>query len=156
MECFEKFGTKILKNWFNNILAGGRMLEERRESRCVLIYKNEEDIQNCRSYRGIKIMSTQRNYGKSIEKNALHQRRSVDLHQKEVPVLPMEFVHYINCLSNTEKTNQPLLCVFIDSEKVCMIECKEIRRRSAWEVQQYRKGANYWFKLCMKKVGYDT
>ena len=52
-----KFGVKLLKNWFNSIIAEGRIPEEWRESMLVPIYKNKGDIQDCGNYRGIKLMS---------------------------------------------------------------------------------------------------
>lgn len=50
-------GFMSLAKLFNGILRSKKMPNEWRKSTLVLIFKNNEDIQNCVDYRVIKLMS---------------------------------------------------------------------------------------------------
>ena len=50
-------GVEFLVNFFNRLLQGEKMLDERRRSVLVPLYKGKGDIKECGNYRGIKLMS---------------------------------------------------------------------------------------------------
>ena len=132
---------KLLRNWFNDIIAEGTILDEWQDSVLVPIYNNEGDIQDCKSYRSIKLIShTMKILERLIEKRLRDLvyigRDSLALCQEEVP--PMLFLLSHNRLSQyrkhyTEKIQiqrkpQNLHCAFIDLEKT--YDC--VSRKEVW------------------------
>ena len=57
LRACEKGGIAVLTKLFNEILREEKMPEAWRESVVVPIFKGKGDIQDCRNYRGIKLMS---------------------------------------------------------------------------------------------------
>ena len=56
-KCLGELGLKYLTWMFNQLLKGKRMPEECRKSVLVPIFKNKGNVQCCRNYRGIKLIS---------------------------------------------------------------------------------------------------
>ena len=48
--------VEVLTKICNNMLDGGKMPEERRNSILMPIYKGKEDVKQCGSYRGLKLL----------------------------------------------------------------------------------------------------
>ena len=55
-KCLGAEGTKWLTKLFNQILTSEEMPAEWRASTLIPIFKNKGDIQECKNYRGIKLM----------------------------------------------------------------------------------------------------
>ncbi|KAK3560019.1 hypothetical protein QTP86_033818 [Hemibagrus guttatus] len=56
-KCLGEAAVEFLTSLFNRVLESEKMPEEWRRRVLVPIFKNKGDVQNCRNYRGIKLMS---------------------------------------------------------------------------------------------------
>jgi len=62
-------GIVWLTKLFNEIMRTKKISDEWKRNTLILFYKNKEDIQNCSSYRGIKLMShTMKSWERVIER----------------------------------------------------------------------------------------
>ena len=56
-KCLGEMGCNFLCRLFNEMLRGGKIPDEWRESVMIPIYKNKGDVQECSNYRGKKLIS---------------------------------------------------------------------------------------------------
>ena len=56
-KCMGEEDISWLTKLFNAILKSKKMSDEWRNSTLVPIYKNKRDVQNCKNYKGIQLMS---------------------------------------------------------------------------------------------------
>ena len=92
-KCMGEMGIKFSTRLLNRLLMGERMPKEWRRSVLILIYKNKEDAQCCRNYRGIKLMShTMKIWERIIEAKLRDSveisKQNMDLCQEREPPMP--------------------------------------------------------------------
>ena len=119
-ECLGDEGIDWLTNLFNSILASEEMPEEWRASTLVPIFKNKGDIQECKNYRGIKLMShTMKMWERVIEKRL---RDEVTISDEQFGFMPgrntTDAIFALRQLMEKYREGrQKIHCVFLALEK---------------------------------------
>ena len=119
-KCMEEMGIKFLTRLFNRLLVAKRMPEEWKKSVLISIYKNKEDAQGCRNYRGIKLMSHTMKVWERIIEARLKDR--VVISKQQYVFMPgkgtIDAMFALRMLMEKYREGQrELYCVFVDLEK---------------------------------------
>nr|XP_043618810.1 uncharacterized protein LOC122590696 [Erigeron canadensis] len=118
--CLGDVGISLLTSLFNKIWTSAKMPEEWRLSEVIPIYKNKGDVQSCRNYRGIKLLShTMKLWERVIE---MRLRRVTNVAENQFSFMPgrstMEAIHITRSLMEKYRERQKALnCAFLDLEK---------------------------------------
>jgi len=86
-----------LTDFFNVILKTTKMPQKWRHSTIIPLYKNKEDVQNCNSYRGIKLLSHTMKLWERVIKGRL--RADIKISENQFGFMPsrsaMKAIHLI-------------------------------------------------------------
>ena len=129
--------TTWLQGLFNKMLSGQRMLKEWRESWVVPIYKRKGDSQECKNYRGIKLLSHTMKVWESVVESRF---------KRETEVSGIQF-GFMSGKSTTEpifmlrqmmekfrRKRKKMHVVFVDLEKAF----DRVPRKAMWDVLKKR------------------
>ena len=145
-ECLGDEGIDWLTNLFNSILTSEEMPEEWRASTLVPIFKNKGDIQECKNYRGIKLMShTMKMWERVIEKRL---REEVTISDEQFGFMPgrstMDAIFALRQLMEKYREGrQKLHCVFIDLEKAY----DRVPRAEVWNCMRLKKVSEKYIRV---------
>ncbi|KAK3524375.1 hypothetical protein QTP70_028018, partial [Hemibagrus guttatus] len=119
-KCLGEAAVEFLTSLFNRVLESERMPEEWRRSVLVPIFKNKGDVQSCRNYRGIKLMShTMKLWERVVEARL---RKVVEICEQQYGFMPRksttDAIFALRILMEKYRDGQrELHCVFVDLEK---------------------------------------
>ncbi|KAK3544791.1 hypothetical protein QTP86_027552 [Hemibagrus guttatus] len=119
-KCLGEAAVEFLTSLFNRVLESERMPEEWRRSVLVLIFKNKGDLQSCRNYRRIKLMShTMKLWERVVEARL---RKVVEICEQQYGFMPRksttDAIFALRILIEKYRDGQrELHCVFVDLEK---------------------------------------
>ncbi|KAK3553039.1 hypothetical protein QTP86_031195 [Hemibagrus guttatus] len=119
-KCLGEAAVEFLASLFNRVLESERMPEEWRRSVLVPIFKNKGDVQSCRNYRGIKLMShTMKLWERVVEARV---RKVVEICEQQYGFMPRksttDAIFTLRILMEKFRDGQrELHCVFVDLEK---------------------------------------
>ena len=85
-KCMGNFGIKILCKLFNCIMNTEQMPSAWRQSILIPIFKGKGDIQECKNYRGIKLLShTFKIWERVVDRR---MRQSTNIHESQFGIMP--------------------------------------------------------------------
>ncbi|KAK3519719.1 hypothetical protein QTP70_002672 [Hemibagrus guttatus] len=119
-KCLGEAAVEFLTSLFNRVLESEKMPEEWRRSVLVPIFKNKGDVQSCRNYREIKLMShTMKLWERVVEARL---RKIVEICEQQYGFMPRksttDAIFSLRILMEKYRDGQrELHCVFVDLEK---------------------------------------
>lgn len=137
-KCMGGVAVRWLCVLFNKILRGDRMPDAWRDSWVVPLYKGKGDVQECKNYRGIKLLShTMKLWERVIEARL---RKTTSIGSGQFGFMPgkstMEPIFALRqTMEKFRKRGQKMHMVFIDLEKAY----DKVPRELIWEVLRKRR-----------------
>ena len=139
---------------FNRMLKGDKMPDEWRVSHLVPIYKGKGDVQECKNYRGIKLLSHTMKLWERVVDARL--RNSTKVNENQFGFMPgkstMEPIFIVRQLMEKyRETKKSMYVVFVDLEKAY----DKVPRELLWEVLE-RKGVSKVYIEVIKDMYKDS
>ena len=147
-------GLGWLTKLFNKMLRGDKMPDEWRVSHLVPLYKGKGDVQECRNYRGIKLLShTMKLWERVVEARL---RRCTNISENQFGFVPgkstMEPIFIVRQLMEKYREDKKsLYVVFVDLEKAY----DKVPRSVLWEVLE-KKGVSKVYIDAIKDMYRDS
>jgi len=156
VEVWKMVGEKAttwLQGLFNKMLSGEPMPREWRESWVVPIYKRKGDVQECKNYRGIKLLSQTMKVWESVVESRL--RRDTEVSGIQFGFMPgkstTEPIFLLRqMMEKFRRKRKKMHMVFVDLEKAF----DRVPRKVIWEVLK-KKGVDGTYTVSQKKLDHN-